>query len=336
MNTDFFLMSALIDFVLLNGILSALSLAVERVTRPSSLRNWSARRHSCFLFVLTIAPFLLSLTIVAGLQIPAQLLYESGEPLEYVTAKTALLGLVGLLGAGFAASRQFASWWLTHRFHQQALEKAQPISPAGIFTALPVYTIKHTLPLCCIYGLHRPKLFLAEQLLAELDRPELRAAIAHEEAHGRRHDNLKHLCLSVLKNFFFFLPTYRRLGDSWREANELACDEEAAERTGAPLDLASALVKIARLTPPCEPSPGLLLQGLGLIDCRSSKHLEERILRLLSLADGFLSVEQRWRPSFFPWIASVGAFSALALLLVRHNLLYSLHRGIEVLERWFM
>lgn len=335
MNLDFLLTSALIEFLLLNGVLSTLALGVERLTRRTMSTRWSERRRSRCVFGLAVAPFALSVVMVVGLQLPAQLLYEPHETTEYVTVKMFLMALAGLLGGGAALTRQLASWILTERFHSQAIQVSQPLSSSVGGASLPIYRIKHCLPLCCLFGVRRPQLFLSEQLFRILDLPELRSAVAHEESHWRRRDNLKLFWLNALKNFFFFLPPYRRLVKAWQAANEMACDEEAA-LTRSPLDLASALLKIARLTPDIDPSPAMLRAGLGLIDFRSSAFLEERISRLLLLADHPPSAELQWRPSPFSWMACAGAFSGLVLLMIEHNILYSLHRGIEVLERWFM
>jgi Zn-dependent protease with chaperone function len=335
-NPDFFLISALIDFVLLNAVFSTLSMGVERLSRAYVHAHWSGRRRSRFLFLLSVLPFVFSGLIIGGLQVPAQLLYEPHEPTEYVTLKIFALGLVGLLGIGYAVMRQLASWWMTRRFRLQAIRISEPLDASVLPTPLPVFRIRHALPLCCIFGFRRPELFLADQLFRALNVSELRGALAHEEAHARQGDNLKYLCLSVLKNFFFFLPTYRHLVEGWRDANEFACDEEASERTSEPLELAGALVKIAKLAPPGHSSPSTLLSGLGLTDFSSSARLEQRIKRLLSLADGIVGAEVPWRPSIIPWLTCVGSFAALAIFLVRHNLLYWFHQGVEVLERFFM
>lgn len=335
-NPDFFLISALIDFLLVNVVLSTLALGVERLTRRRLRERWTARRRSRFLYLAATLPFVLSVLIIAGLQIPAQLLYEPHEPEEYVTLKIFAIAFLGLLGIAYAGTRQLASWWLTVRFNRKILGSCKTVSPAQAPTALPVFKIKHALPLCCILGVRRPKLFLADQLFRTLDKPELRGALAHEEAHWRHHDNLKSAILSFLSSFFFFLPTYRRLEEAWRDADELACDEEAAEHTQRPLDLASALVKIAKLTPAQAPAPALLLAGLGLTDFSSSARLEQRVTRLLALADRPPAAEAPWRPSIFSLLAGSGAVAAFVILVTEHNLLYSLHRGIEVLEHFFM
>ncbi|MDD5545012.1 MAG: M56 family metallopeptidase [Acidobacteriia bacterium] len=336
MNADFFLISAVIDFVLLNVVFSTLALGVERVLQTRVRSRWSARRWSRWLFVLAAAPFVLASVVILALQIPVQLWYEPHEPVEYVSIKIFLIGMWGLIGAGVAGLRQFASWWMASRFQDRALAVSQPWCAENTGTKLPIYRIRHELPLCCLFGIRRPKLFLADQLFERLSSSELRAALAHEESHWRHHDNLKSACLNALKNFFFFIPTYRRLVDRWREGVELACDEEAAERTQAPLELASALVKIARLTPHRVPSPRLLMAGLGLVDFNSSWRLQERISRLLLLAEGFYWGDPPFHISLFSVAATAGAISALSFLAIQHHFFFWFHHGIEVLEHFFM
>ncbi len=336
MNPDFFLLSALIDFLLVNVVLSTVALALERLTKRFLMTRWTARRLARFQFLLAVSPFLLSTLLILGLQVPAQLLYEPHEPTEYVTLRIFAVGLIGLLGMAFAVARQLTSWWMTLRFNARVVRYSRPVPSGEAPTVLPVFKIHHRLPLCCILGLRRPKLFLANQLFSELEVRELRGALAHEEAHWRQHDNLKYLVLNILKNLFFFLPTYRRLEEAWREAAEFACDEEAAELTRQPLDLASALVKIAKLTPPEAPTPAWLLAGLGLTDFTHSARLEQRVTRLISFADHLPCRERSWRPSRFSFWAGAAAIAALATLILEHNLLLSLHRAIEALEHFFM
>src|SRR6185437_7616982 len=101
---------------------------------------------------------------------------------------------------------------------------------------------------------------------AELDR-----AIAHEASHRRASDNFKKLLLRALA-----FPGMSGLEKAWLEAIEFSADSAAVHSEAEALDLASALVKIARLNGAC----ALPELASGLVDgARSS--LEARIERLL-------------------------------------------------------
>jgi hypothetical protein len=100
-------------------------------------------------------------------------------------------------------------------------------------------------------GMLRPRLFVAEKVLAGLTDEELAAVLAHEEGHLAARDNLKGLLLRCCPDPLALLPLGDRLCRAWAEAAEAAADEHAT-RAGSPraLALAGALVKVARMAPP--------------------------------------------------------------------------------------
>jgi hypothetical protein len=73
----------------------------------------------------------------------------------------------------------------------------------------------------------------------------------HEHGHLAAHDNLKRAALRASRDVLMLVPAGRTLDNAWVEHSEAAADEHAARAGGAPLalELASALVKIARLVP---------------------------------------------------------------------------------------
>ena len=75
---------------------------------------------------------------------------------------------------------------------------------------------------------------------------ELSAALSHEAAHARRHDNLIELLASACVVFLIFVPTAHLFRRYWREEVERACDQEAARQT-TPEAVAAALVELARV-----------------------------------------------------------------------------------------
>lgn len=124
-------------------------------------------------------------------------------------------------------------------------------------------------------GLLRPKVTLSAELRAILEPGELRAVMAHEEAHLRHRDPLRLWLAALLTDLQWPLARPKRRLESWRRALELSRDDEAARQPNVDAaDLASALVKAARLAPP---STGA---GLALTD--DVTLLELRVRRLLS------------------------------------------------------
>jgi Zn-dependent protease with chaperone function len=115
---------------------------------------------------------------------------------------------------------------------------------------LPATLTAHPFPVVALVGVRAPRVVLARRVAETLEPTELSAVIGHELAHWRRRDNLTALLLRGLPDVFGLLPAGRRLETEWSEAAERAADRSAAESApGMGLDLASALVKVARLVP---------------------------------------------------------------------------------------
>jgi len=85
-------------------------------------------------------------------------------------------------------------------------------------------------------------------VLQSCTREELSSVLAHEVGHVAARDNLKRLVFKLLPDVVSALPSGRALEKQWEGASEAAADARAAgTRPGAALDLAAALVRVARL-----------------------------------------------------------------------------------------
>lgn len=119
-------------------------------------------------------------------------------------------------------------------------------------------------------GLLRPVVYVSDRLASELSASELRAVIAHEDAHRRRRDPLRLTVWRFLGCALFFLPALRALVEDMADEAEIAADDAAASSAGVePLALASALIAIAeryRAGLPIPSAVGLL--GRDLLDRR--------------------------------------------------------------------
>jgi hypothetical protein len=87
------------------------------------------------------------------------------------------------------------------------------------------------------------------QVAASLTRAELDVAIAHEIAHRSAVDNLKRWAIYCAPDFFGVSGVARKTERAWHAAAESLADARAVRGDAQRgLDLASALVKVARLT----------------------------------------------------------------------------------------
>jgi len=238
---------ALASFFGLNVCASALISLFWRIAQPLAGR-WSARTRAECLFALRIAAPLFSLLLVAALFVPAYVGYEPHGTSEVVSKKLAAFAIVSFLGLGFALWRAFRSWIATRKLVKQWLRAA--VSIRLPFIDIPTFRIAHPFPIIAVVGMLRPRLFIAEQVLAFLTEEELRAAIAHEGGHLAARDNFKRALLRGCRDLLTIVPSARSLDRAWSESVECAADEHAAQMSpDIALNLASALVRIARMVP---------------------------------------------------------------------------------------
>jgi Zn-dependent protease with chaperone function len=270
------LLAALLTF---NSLASLLAGGLWRVFGGAT-DNWSASSRARLLFSLRTLPALLAFLFVALLLVPSYLAYEPRHSAESVSLKLGLLAFLSAAGLAVSLVRAIATHRATAKLTANWLRQGTPIKIAGI--NIEAYQIHHPFPLIGIVGFLRPRLFIASQVLELLTAEEISAAIAHENGHLAAQDNLKRGLLQACRDVLLIIPSGRLLDRSWSEASEEAADENAARQGNAvALDLASALVKIARIIPlgarPTMPA-GVFLLG------EETKGVKSRVGRLIALA----------------------------------------------------
>ena len=178
-----------------------------------------------------------------------------------------------------------------------------------------------------VVGTVRPRLFIAERVLDSLSEEELIAAIAHECGHVAARDNLKRLLIRACRDMLAIVPCGRAIDRAWAENAEAAADEHAAERGSAvALNLASALIEIARMVPAgARPTMPAAVFILGDDD----RGVMGRVNRLIALAG---TSRRRVSRRFFYWAERLAFLVLLAGLLIavtNTQVLTSLHIAME-------
>lgn len=311
--------------LIVNMIVAILASALWKIV-SRRLRNLSVNARGQIIFALRLLPVAAALVFVLAFLIPAYLLHEPVSSGEGVSIKLALIALVSSLGVGIALYRVFETWLVTRRLASNWLDDASEIDIDNI--RVPVYRIKHRFPVIAVIGIFRPRMFVAEQVLESLDPDEFRAAIAHEYGHLRANDNFKRTVLRMCRDLLI-LPLGMGLDSAWAENAESVADEYAAT-TGrsTALDLASALVKIARIVPvgtgPAMPA------GAFLID-EQNADVTSRVRRLVSLSEnhGFSTASSLPRFSPVSWLWSAALVMLLILPLTDQRFHSSTHEAIE-------
>ncbi len=98
-------------------------------------------------------------------------------------------------------------------------------------------------------GFIRPVIVLSTGLIRMLEEQELEAVIRHEEYHMRHHDALRAMPAYLLSKMMWYLPILRWCYHVLKISAEVQADQYAVSRTGTPVGLGSALLKLARHKP---------------------------------------------------------------------------------------
>jgi Zn-dependent protease with chaperone function len=310
--------------------LAALAVAgVWRVWLRRRTQTWSAAARAQLLFTLRVAPCALALVFVATLVVPSYLRYEPEATSEAVSSKLAALAALSIIGLALAVWRGLAAWRTTRRLVADWLRYAEPIQLPGI--KLPAYRVAHRFPVVAVVGAIRPRLFIAQHLFDALSETELRAALAHEYGHLAARDNLKRAVLRACRDVLTIVPAGRTLDRAWSESAEAAADEHAARGGDADmaLDLAAALVKIARLVP--EGARPAMPAGAFLIGAWDGDSLAWRVRRLTQLATGNMEARRANAAAFGAWFWAVSCALLLtaALFAADARVLVAMHTALE-------
>ena len=270
----------LASLLTINALASLAMAACWRlVERP--LQTRSARSRAEILFAMRVGPPVLALISVALFLVPSYVAYEPYASGEVVSKKLATLAVLSAIGVGFALWRALRASFATRSLQQEWLSSAIQITLGGL--RLPTFRFVNSFPIIAVVGTVRPRLFIAEQVLEILSREELTAAIAHEGGHLSAHDNFKRSLLRACRDALMIVPCGRSLDRAWAEAAECAADEHAVQQNAeTALNLASALVKIAKLIP--VGARASVPMAAFLVGIEETRGVKARVRRLLEIA----------------------------------------------------
>jgi hypothetical protein len=270
---------ALTTLLIVNVISSLVATALWFTLRRRA-RTWTAQSRAWLLFALRVFP-MLSALVVSALFLPSYLAYEPRPADEVINAKIAVMATVAAFGLALTTWRIMRSWRATRRLTVEWMGRAEKAVTDGL--CIPTFRFAHPSPVLAVVGVFRPRLFIAESVLNTLNDSELAAALAHEGAHLATYDHFKLGMMRVCFDVFAAFPTSRVIEREWAAEAESAADERAARGdAAAALNLAEALIKVARLA--TEVKAPLMPIGTSLLgDDRSD--LERRVRRLLELAE---------------------------------------------------
>lgn len=212
----------------------------------SALRTTDPAQRARRLLVLRLAPAALAFVVAAGVVLPA-FVYHEPRGTEERVGPGLLLAAVGAGALLVAGTVRYAAGVLaTRRVVRRWRRTADAIRLDGV--TLPTFAIDEHFPIVAVAGAARPNLFVSRRVLERCSSEELAAIVAHEAAHLRRRDPLSRTLLRACPDPLACTPYGHALERAWEDAAEEAADDDAAAGGAArSLDLASALLAVARL-----------------------------------------------------------------------------------------
>ena len=314
----------------INATATMVAAGFGRLFKPL-LWKCSARTRAEILFVMRIGPPVIAIVAIAAFMIPSYLRYEPHSTDEVVSWKLGALAALSAIGVALAAYRGFRSWLATRSLLRNWLSSSRPFELDGI--RVPTFVLDHSFPIIAVVGALQPRLFIATQVLDSLSEEELAAAIAHEYGHLAAGDNFKRSVMRISRAALLLFPCGRSLDRAWSEASESAADEHAAQESSlVALNLASALVRIARMIPkgqrqvtmPAAVSP-------FLVGGDDSPGVKVRVKRLVELAatDPRLLASNASIIRFVPWLVLTLVVVIGVTIESRPQVLAAVHDVVE-------
>jgi hypothetical protein len=318
----YWLYGATLGFTWFLALNIALSLVVAALARPLAARlagvEPAARARA--LLAARLLPSGISTLFVAAVFLPSFLRLEPrnfDEAFGLTTTTFAVVSCALLVASSWRAVSAVAELAArTRGWLRRADAIALPDAP------VPAFCLDAPTPSMSLVGLIRPKLLVTRSLVDLLTRDELAAAIAHEAGHHGSRDNLKRLAMRATPDALSVLGACRLLEREWALAAEQAADAHAARDRARGLALASALLKVARLTPP-DPAGALVSPLVG------GRAVASRVSRLVEPAG-----EPRRRSLLARAAVVASGLTAAGLAVASYGpLLESVHNISEVLVR---
>ena len=223
---------------------TAASLAVAAAWRRALRVPDTPHGIARLLFAMRLAPAALGL--LAGLMTVGAFLLFEANPHREAVGPAALAGAgAGLLLLAMAAVRSVSVIRASSALRRQwRARRAVRIDGCPV----DVVAAEIPFPVVALLGCVRPRLIVASHVLEACTPAEIDVVIAHEMAHLSARDNLRRILFAVSPDALGGSRAARDMERAWAEATELAADDRAAgASTARRLDLASALVKVARL-----------------------------------------------------------------------------------------
>jgi Zn-dependent protease with chaperone function len=254
------------------SVLAALTAAAAWpiVRRRTGAAEASSRART--LAALRLLPALVGAGVAAA---------TAGAFLRYEPADTTETpGLLLVLAASLTLGLVTSAAWRLHRALAAGTACSRLLRSCGRSMACDdgtrVWVVETDYPVAAVTGIVRTQLLLSKRIIEECTPGELGAVVRHEAAHVRRRDNLVRAAMLYLPDPLAYARIGREMQRAWADAAEESADDTAAgEEPESRAELASALVRVARMAD--RPAP----RWMPALAFYEGTNLERRIGRLL-------------------------------------------------------
>lgn len=295
--------------------LTSAAIALSAPALSRRLERYAPAARASVLFRLRILPGACAAVCAFGIALPIFLRYEpadADEAFARTMIVTAMAGAALLARGGFRAAAALRSTTAVMRRWQARGRRLWTVD-----APIPVFAIEESFPTVAVVGFSRPVLFIAERVLRECSPDEVRAMVLHECAHVTHRDNLKRLFIRACPDV---LRRGSALDRAWTSASEEAADARAAGGDpGSALELARALIHVARLAP-----------GTSTLEVASAFYLggsiESRVRRLVD-PGGSLPHPTRPAVRVLAWTMALGLAALITFAAP------AIHQAMETVVR---
>jgi hypothetical protein len=271
-----------------------------------------------FWLAARLFPALVATAFVLLFFVPSYWKYEPRVLVEGFDLTLTALAAGALVTIAAGLARGATAWHSASQRTADWMRHASAIQLPNV--PLRTYLVDASRPMMALAGVVEPRLLVTRGLLDALTPSELAASAAHELSHHRTRDNLKRLLMRAVPDLLGYLAAAREIEERWAAAAERAADRRAAGADRANrYTLASALVKVARLTP----APLPVTEPISLLV--SDADITSRVHVLLT--DAPPAGRSRYR--LLAWIA--GGVCLLPLAASYAPLLRTVHEITELL-----
>ena len=259
--------------------LAAFDLALLALT-PSLLSRFAqlpARIRATSIFTVRLLPLAMAAAMTLGVFVPAWWIHEPENAAEALTLALIGAALVAICPVGLGLKRAAGIVRRTQErlseWRARATASSRPRSSSFDVVEVPGDDLA-----LCVGGYFKPTIFASSVAMKSLTGRERRAALAHEWSHASTLDPLRLLCMGACPDFLHLFSLDAPWRHAFARAAEFAADVRACRGDrGTSLDLASALVKVARLGIAAPSSPLSVASAMA-----DATELEARVDALVS------------------------------------------------------